>query len=108
MIKPVRGELVFLFFFLKQKTSYDISTRNWSSDVCSSDLKIQVTADAGQDVEKEEHFSIVGGFASLYNHSGNHCGDSSENWTSYYWRILQYLSWAFIQQIGRASCRERV
>jgi hypothetical protein len=28
-----------------------------------------VTADAGEDVEKEEHFSIVGGIASLYNHS---------------------------------------
>jgi hypothetical protein len=30
-----------------------------------------VTADAGEDVEKEEHSFIVGGIASLYNHSGN-------------------------------------
>jgi hypothetical protein len=30
-----------------------------------------VTADAGEDVEKEEHSSIVGRIASLYNHSGN-------------------------------------
>jgi hypothetical protein len=29
-----------------------------------------VTADAGEDVEKEEHSSIFGGIASLYNHSG--------------------------------------
>jgi hypothetical protein len=43
--------------------------------------KIQVTADDGEDVEKKEHSSIVGGFASLYNHSGNQCGGSSENWT---------------------------
>jgi hypothetical protein len=41
--------------------------------------KIQVRADAGEDVEKEEHFSIVGGIASLYNHSGNQSGGSSEN-----------------------------
>jgi hypothetical protein len=41
--------------------------------------KIQVTADAGEDVEKEEHSSIVGGIASLYNHSGNQSGGSSEN-----------------------------
>jgi hypothetical protein len=41
--------------------------------------KIQVTADAGEDVEKEEHSSI-GGIASLYNHSGNQSGSSSENW----------------------------
>jgi hypothetical protein len=36
-----------------------------------------MTADAGEDVEKEEHSSIVGGIA---NHSGNQPGDSSENW----------------------------
>jgi hypothetical protein len=40
-----------------------------------------VTADAGEDVEKEEHSSIVGGIASWYNHSGNQSGGSTENWT---------------------------
>jgi hypothetical protein len=30
---------------------------------------------------KEEHSSIVGGIASLYNHSGNQSSGSSENWT---------------------------
>jgi hypothetical protein len=39
--------------------------------------KTQVTVDAGKDVEKEEHSSIVGGIASWYNHSGNQYGDSS-------------------------------
>jgi hypothetical protein len=39
-------------------------------------LKIQVTADAGEDVQKEH--SSVG--ASWYNHSGNQFVDSSENW----------------------------
>jgi hypothetical protein len=38
-----------------------------------------VTADAGEDVEKEEHSSIFGGIASLYNHSGNQSGGSSQN-----------------------------
>jgi hypothetical protein len=37
-----------------------------------------VTAYAGEDVEKEEHSSIVGGIASWYNHSGNESGASSE------------------------------
>jgi hypothetical protein len=32
-------------------------------------LKTQVTADAGEDVEKEEHSSIAGANASWYNHS---------------------------------------
>jgi hypothetical protein len=43
--------------------------------------KIQLTTDAGEDVEKEEHSSIVGGIAILYNHSENQSGDSSENCT---------------------------
>src|SRR5213075_3456087 len=28
----------FFFFFFKQKTAYEITRRDWSSDVCSSDL----------------------------------------------------------------------
>jgi hypothetical protein len=53
--------------------------RSWVTEWLRS--KIQVTADAGEDVEKEEHSSIVGGIAGLYNHSGNQSGGSSENWT---------------------------
>jgi len=34
-----------------------------------------VTIDAGEDVEQEDHYSIVGGSASWYNHSGNQSGD---------------------------------
>jgi hypothetical protein len=40
-----------------------------------------MTADAGEDVEKEEHSSIAGGVASWYNHFGNQSGGSSEDWT---------------------------
>src|SRR3546814_7946988 len=29
-----------LFFFFKQKTAYELRISDWSSDVCSSDLKI--------------------------------------------------------------------
>jgi hypothetical protein len=37
-----------------------------------------MTADAGEDVEKEEHSSIVGGIASWFNHSRNQSGDFRE------------------------------
>jgi hypothetical protein len=37
-----------------------------------------MTADAVEDVEKEERSSIIGGIASLYNHSGNQSGGSSK------------------------------
>jgi hypothetical protein len=57
---------------IENSTSYQ---SEWSRS------KTQVTADAGEDVEKEEHLSIVGGIASWYNPSGNQSGGSSENWT---------------------------
>src|SRR3546814_2814056 len=31
---------VFLFFFFKQKTAYEMRISDWSSDVCSSDLTL--------------------------------------------------------------------
>src|SRR3546814_5339608 len=30
--------MIFVFFFFKQKTAYDMRISDWSSDVCSSDL----------------------------------------------------------------------
>src|SRR3546814_8791503 len=30
---------VFVFFFFKQKTAYEMRISDWSSDVCSSDLR---------------------------------------------------------------------
>ena len=73
--------------------------RFYLTPVRMAKIKIQVTSDAGKDVEKEAHSSIVGGIASFYNHSGNQSGGSSENWTEYYRRIQQYLSWAYIQKM---------
>jgi hypothetical protein len=46
-----------------------------------SGLELGLGVYAGEDVEKEEHSSIAGRIASLYNHSGNQFGSSSENWT---------------------------
>jgi hypothetical protein len=55
--------------------------RFYLTPVRMAKIKIQVTADAGEDVKKEEQSSIAGGIASLYNHSGNQYCGSSENWT---------------------------
>jgi hypothetical protein len=38
-----------------------------------------VIADAGKDVETDEHFSIAGRITSWYNHSGNQFESSSKN-----------------------------
>src|SRR3546814_9635390 len=39
--------VVFCFFFFKQKTAYEMRISDWSSDVCSSDLRPARWADAG-------------------------------------------------------------
>jgi hypothetical protein len=67
-----------------------------------------VIADDGEDVEKEEHSAIAGGIASWYNHSGNHFGGSSENWTKYYQKIQQYHSWAYTQKMFQLVKRTHV
>src|SRR3546814_10375127 len=36
--------MCFLFFFFKQKTAYEMRISDWSSDVCSSDLRIVLYA----------------------------------------------------------------
>src|SRR3546814_2506282 len=38
-------------FFFKQKTAYDVRISDWSSDVCSSDLLVEI-ADFGQLLEQ--------------------------------------------------------
>ena len=52
---------MFFFFFFKQKTAYEIVSRDWSSDVCSSDLETQMLMEKGA-VERVE--GAVEGFYS--------------------------------------------
>src|SRR3546814_9947196 len=36
---------IFVFFFFKQKTAYEMRISDWSSDVCSSDLFAELIAE---------------------------------------------------------------
>jgi len=65
-----------------------------------------MTTAADEAVKIEEHSSIVGGFESLYNHSGNLSGGSSVNWTQYYLRTQLYHSWAYIQMILQYTTKD--
>src|SRR3546814_7749448 len=42
------------FFFLKQKTAYELRISDWSSDVCSSDLKIGIARDEAASLHVRE------------------------------------------------------
>src|SRR3546814_4797594 len=88
--------LVFLFFFFKQKTAYEMRISDWSSDVCSSDL-----LGAGFFVAQ-----FLGGpdaDHAFCGHAGLAAGGRA--WRS---RKLRPHQAEYFQQIGRASCRERV
>jgi hypothetical protein len=64
---------------VKREIQYKTTLRLFFTQLEWLRSKTQVTADAGKEVEKEEHSSIVGRIASWYNHSGNQSGSSSEN-----------------------------
>src|SRR3546814_3884632 len=97
--------VIFVFFFFKQKTAYEMRISDWSSDVCSSDLLLPKVQDRAVDMEKFilKILPIAAAFAASLIFST----------TSYV-----YLSVSFVQmlkamnpvvvQIGRASCRESV
>src|SRR3546814_6129619 len=88
------GELVQLdgvglgFFFFKQKTAYEMRISDWSSDVCSSDLRWRTTRSAPclvrVKISARSMFSLA-----------------TTAWSS---ACFSFCS----TQIGRASCRERV
>src|SRR5213075_892067 len=40
MSRKSKEHIVDFVFFFKQKTAYEITRRDWSSDVCSSDLEV--------------------------------------------------------------------
>src|SRR3546814_3865221 len=77
------------FFFFKQKTAYELRISDWSSDVCSSDLidrpALPVANRLGPDARQRSHHRAAG-------------GDPPD--------AVRHLS--VHDQIGRASCRERV
>src|SRR3546814_5293873 len=48
---------MFLFFFFKQKTAYEMRISDWSSDVCSSDLAVGLRGAPG--VEFLRQFGVM-------------------------------------------------
>src|SRR3546814_3795268 len=79
-------DIVVFFFFFKQKTAYEMRISDWSSDVCSSDLK-------DPDILVERPESVKTGRVV------EEIEGEAPGWSSKTDRI---------EQIGRASCRERV
>src|SRR3546814_7101766 len=102
-----------LFFVFKQKTAYELRISDWSSDVCSSDLNrdpvaAQIGDEGGTALDPRRqprvivtHHQPVGGEIVRFGRDDDEARP-----------ILLVLALdegvARDQQIGRASCRERV
>src|SRR3546814_4101761 len=103
--------LVVLFFFFKQKTAYEMRISDWSSDVCSSDL-YESRPGAGQGSERLEDYQ------QHHRHEqqdGNFVEPAVELVRAGVAALLEFAQYraagmmvADDEQIGRASCRERV
>src|SRR3546814_8171508 len=92
--------LLFVFFFFKQKTAYEMRISDWSSDVCSSDL-----------TNEQAGLTFATGLKSILRQDPDVIlvGEIRDVETA---RIATQsaLTGHFVlsSQIGRASCRERV
>src|SRR3546814_1375639 len=86
--------IVFVFFFFKQKTAYEVRISDWSSDVCSSDLSpLRFPLSVARSSGRPEPFAA--NRAGLERDPGHHSRFPPTTPDSR-------------AEIGRASCRERV
>src|SRR3546814_3707772 len=81
----------FFFFFFKQKTAYEMRISDWSSDVCSSDLRSQAQRRRLDDRLAQRPALFLQLVGELDDQDAV-LGDQTDQ----------------RDQIGRASCRERV
>src|SRR3546814_2650401 len=96
--------MIVVVFFFKQKTAYEMRISDWSSDVCSSDLRRGEQAEAAaQHLHVDHHaFLHVDGDAI-------HLVVEADLLMAIDQRLrLPGADQADDEEIGRASCRERV
>src|SRR3546814_3206817 len=91
---------VVCFFFFKQKTAYEMRISDWSSDVCSSDLKA-----AGLSADHHRHAAILQGLEELRDQRIAEHEARAPRMADAVCQVARDQPQA---KIGRASCRERV
>src|SRR3546814_20309083 len=92
-------------FFFKQKTAYEMRISDWSSYVCSSDLRLPRPGDAvavlGR-TEKDRHDQVGGEVLAQL------AVDVGRRRHAVFQQLFEQRIVEIGDQIGRASCRERV
>src|SRR5204862_3605960 len=94
----------FIFFFSSRRR-HTRSLRDWSSDVCSSDLVVGVMARKGQDPQGRDQDDVA---FSPYSTVQKKILGSPRLQIAYVSAVSPDATYTAQQQIGRASCRERV
>src|SRR3546814_2769375 len=59
------------FFFFKQKTAYEMRISDWSSDVCSSDLRAALSEGQSLDTPNRLHYGMTPVHLACAKHSLN-------------------------------------
>src|SRR3546814_4960118 len=98
--------LYLFFFFFKQKTAYEMRISDWSSDVCSSDLRAEAVGGAQREGERAVPAHRMAGDPLPRQVGGGKFAQDQRRQL-----ILDIGAHAIMfrpRQIGRASCRERV
>src|SRR3546814_10805862 len=67
----VIGYVVSLFIFVKKKTAYEMRISDWSSDVCSSDLRVRADLDGAAAVCPALVASPAAGPVAGYGNGGD-------------------------------------
>src|SRR3546814_5939015 len=94
---------VFMFFFFKQKTAYEMRISDWSSDVCSSDL-IATGLFIGLEHRARDLKGRLRHSKHLTDLRQKAGGEAARN----RFGIVRKLILNRLREIGRASCRYRV
>src|SRR3546814_9047713 len=95
-----------VFFVFKQKTAYAMRIRDWSSDVCSSDLQFQVIGHrlARMFIELE---GLRGGVFEALANAAADAGERALAASALKVLVADKARFVVNQEVGRASCRER-
>ena len=107
--------MFFFVFFFKQKTAYEIVSRDWSSDVCSSDLHPAVPLDSDDPddfvcwIDWANLPRDTDGSINVNMPAGLETTPCSIFAANYLAIVLEDVAGhVLVDEIGRASCRERV
>src|SRR3546814_14917840 len=97
---------VTFFFFFKHKTAYEMRISDWSSDVCSSDLRDFVSRVAESDRPKLQPIEFAAWREWALNQANRL--DPTRNERLFDLSISNTELWSAFKKIGRATRRERV